>query len=293
MSTAFWDFIHQGDSELLAGDARIAIKTFTDAIALYGHERHYEKWALEHRAHAHRFNSDPHSALADWDDWLGEEDKPLSTVPEISHEFFRSNAVLALGEFESAIDLHFALYETILINPYRPRPVFDLRWYHPFGDQADFIMNLHVQDCSDLLVIDPHLLPTIWLRGITKRSKDDWAGAIDDFKMVTQHDPSNDQFRKWYYCALQLQAGLPSTNAPHTLLPQSECYRFYYDLSAQVVFVSYFSDDRLESVESSQSETQALEADLTDDDEWLLIEDYSHQDGYSLSFWRPDWSGIS
>ena len=290
MSTQFWELIYQGDSELMAGHLHAAIEIYTDTIDQFGHEAHFEKWALEHRAHAHRLNGDPHAALADWDDLLGE--KPPVSTWELSNEFFRSNAVLALGEFDSAIELHTTLYETILTDPTRRHKVFDLCWYHPIDDPSAFVFNLNIQDCTDLLMIDPQQLPTLWLRGITKRSKRDWEGAIADFKLVTEVDSTNAYYRNWLHCVLQLQAGLPSESKPHMLLAGSDCYRFYYEIGPQFGRISYFGEGTVEVREYPIDEAQAIERELNDDEEWLMIEHHSHKEGYSVSFWRPDWSAI-
>ncbi len=146
---------------------------------------------------------------------------------------------------------------------------------------------MHPRDL-DLAIEDCSRAGDDFCRGLAKKAKEDWAGAIADLGAACKESPQNAAIRQWWLTARILRNGFPNPNFPQTLQPGIEYVSVWYqeDRPAQV-HVTYYAAEQEPRTESyTRAKGVQIHGQFQNSDDWILLNSHGHQEGSVHYYWR-------
>jgi len=145
---------------------------------------------------------------------------------------------------------------------------------------------VHPRDL-DLAIEDCSRADDYFCRGLAKKAKGDWGGAIADLKRAWEEHPENQAMRQWWLTAQLLQNGLPNPYFPQTLWPGIEYVTVGYNEPSEVIEIMKYAAGREMRYETySRTEGEQLHERYKNGDEWVLMHFQYHQEGRSYYYWN-------
>jgi hypothetical protein len=145
---------------------------------------------------------------------------------------------------------------------------------------------IHTRDL-ELAIEDCSRADDYFCRGLAKKAKGDWAGAIVDIKVACEESPENRALRQWWLTTQLLQKGLPNPYLPQTLQPGVEYVIVEYNEPTDTVRIMSYAAGREKRHETySRTEGRQRHEAYQSSDEWIFMHSRYHQEGRSYYYWN-------
>ncbi len=145
----------------------------------------------------------------------------------------------------------------------------------------------YIHQCDlDLAIEDCSRAGDYFCRGLAKKAKGDWAGAIADFQVACEESPENHAMRQWWLTAQMLQHGFPNPWCPQRLLPGIEYVSVEYNEPTETVQIMNYAAGREKRYETySRTKGCQLHEHYKNSDDWIFMHSHNHQEGSIYYYW--------
>lgn len=176
--------------------------------------------------------------------------------------YYRGCALFAFGNMEAGRAEHNRLL-VLLAKPdsakdYRPR---------------------HIHLCDlELAMKDCETAGDFFCRGLAKRSRKDWEGALSDVENACKQSPGNQAMHQWWLITQVLRKGIPSPYSAETLYPGVEYVTVEYGEALESVSVKWFGlNEEIRRVTCTKKMGRQLHARYKTRKDWIFLYSHYHQ----------------
>ncbi len=146
---------------------------------------------------------------------------------------------------------------------------------------------MHLRDL-DLAIEDCSSADDYFCRGLAKKAKGDWTGAIADLKVAYEESPEDHALRQWWLTAQILQNGFPNPYFPQVLQHGIEYVSVWYaeDTPARVYITHYAVGIERHFESYARKKGVQVHDHYKSGDEWVFLRFETHKEGSTYYYWR-------